>query len=111
MSLEKRGLLATLEALGDEVCMRKPELDALMGEGWTAPAMELRTLGMIALEYVDGFYVMKLRYRDRKRREKMKRWKDRRNRRRQRRQEPTVAGGMDAAAPERKEDGREGGAE
>lgn len=78
VSLEKRGLLATLEALGDEVCMRKPELDALFGEGWEKTAQELRCIGMLWMEYDEGFYELKIVYRNEKRKMYIKKWTERR---------------------------------
>ena len=75
LPLAERGMLATLEALGDEVSMRREELEALFGgEGWLAMAQELAVRGYIELKYDEPFYALRMRYPDARRRRYRKEW-------------------------------------
>ena len=78
LPLAERGMLATLEALGDAVVMRKVEMDALFGgEGWLAMAQEMAMRGYVELGYDEPFYAIRMRYPDARRRRYRKEWSKR----------------------------------
>lgn len=75
LPLAERGMLATLEALGDEVVMHKEDLDALFGGGgWLKMAQELAVRSYIELKYDEPYYAIRMRYPDARRRRYRKEW-------------------------------------
>lgn len=72
--LAERGMLATLEALGDSLTMRQIELDEIFGAGWIPIARNLHERGMIEFGYDAPWYSMAILYRNRRRREYRREW-------------------------------------